>query len=73
MNRESYQHLQALDFRKHKFGNGVKIAKDVIRKYVDFLDIDRPLYEDHNKMKKLVQDCDILNQVESKLGNLYEE
>ena len=64
---------QALDFRKHKFGNGVKIAKDVIRKYVDFLDIDRPLYEDHNKMKKLVQDCDILNQVESKLGNLYEE
>ena len=64
---------QALDFRDHKFGNGVTIAKDVIRQYVDFLDIDRPLYEDHNTMKQLVQDCNILNKVESKLGDLYEE
>ena len=64
---------QALDFRDHKFGNGVKISKDVIRQYVEFLDIDRPLYEDHNTMKKLVKDCNILNEVESKIGSLYEE
>ncbi|MCD4770627.1 MAG: aromatic amino acid ammonia-lyase, partial [Bacteroidales bacterium] len=40
---------QALDFRKeeYSFGAGVQKAKDTIRKYVDFLDIDRPLYHDH--------------------------
>tara|TARA_B100000212_G_scaffold224481_1_gene170387 strand:- start:782 stop:2311 length:1530 start_codon:yes stop_codon:yes gene_type:complete len=64
---------QALDFRDHKFGDGVKISKDVIRQHVEFLDIDRPLYEDHNTMKKLVKECNILNEVESKIGSLYEE
>ncbi len=64
---------QALDFRKHKLGDGVKIAKKVIRKYVDFLDIDRPLYDDHNAMKELVKNCEILKTVENKIGNLHEE
>ena len=64
---------QALDFRTHKFGDGVQLAKDLIRKYVDFLDIDRPLYEDHNTMKKLVKSCEIVDTIEQKLGNLYEE
>ena len=63
---------QALDFRKHKLGDGVKIAKKVIRKYVDFLDIDRPLYDDHNAMKELVKNCEILKTVENKIGNLHE-
>ena len=31
---------QALDFRKHKLGKGVLISKNIIRKYIDFLDID---------------------------------
>ena len=63
---------QALDFRKteYKFGDGVQKAKDVIRKYVDFLDIDRPLYPDHTKMKELVKSCEILNEVEQTLGPL---
>ena len=64
---------QALDFRKHKLGDGVQLAKDKIRDFVDFLDIDRPLYDDHNTMKNLVKKCDILNIVELKIGNLYEE
>jgi histidine ammonia-lyase len=64
---------QALDFRKHKFGDGVQLAKSIIRKYVDFLDIDRPLYEDHNTMKKLVKNCEIVDSIQLKLGNLYEE
>ena len=34
---------QSLDFRKFQNGKGVSIAHEVIRKYVDFLDIDRPL------------------------------
>ena len=63
---------QALDFRNHKLGDGVKLAKETIRDFVDFLDIDRPLYDDHNTMKNLVKQCDILNKVELKLGNLYE-
>ncbi len=35
---------QALDFREHIPGKGVAKAKEVIRKHVEFLDIDRPLY-----------------------------
>ncbi len=61
---------QALDFRDHKTGKGVAKAKEVIRKYVDFLDIDRPLYNDHNAMKKLVKSCDILEEVEKEIGSL---
>jgi histidine ammonia-lyase len=61
---------QALDFRGHQTGKGVAKAKDVIRKYVDFLDIDRPLYPDHNKMKELVKSCEILEEVEKVVGSL---
>ena len=61
---------QALDFRDYKFGVGVTRAKEVIRKYVDFLDIDRPLYTDHTRMKELVESCEILEEVEKEVGNL---
>lgn len=61
---------QALDFREYKFGKGVTKAKEVIRKYVEFLDIDRPLFDDHNTMKALVKSCEILEEVESIVGTL---
>ena len=61
---------QALDFREHKPGKGVAKAKEVIRRHVDFLDIDRPLYADHNKMKALVKSCEILEEVEKLVGTL---
>ncbi|MCX6284175.1 MAG: aromatic amino acid ammonia-lyase [Bacteroidetes bacterium] len=61
---------QALDFREYKFGVGTTKAKEVIRKHVDFLEIDRPLYPDHNKMKELVKSCEILNEVEKAVGSL---
>lgn len=61
---------QALDFREYKFGKGVNKAKEIIRKYVEFLDIDRPLYPDHNAMKQLVSSCEILNEVEKVTGCL---
>ncbi len=61
---------QALDFRSFKPGLGVQTAKNVIRKYVNFLDEDRPLYPDHNKMKDLVKSCEILHEVEEKIGLL---
>ena len=61
---------QALDFRDYKFGKGVTKAKEVIRKYVKFLDEDRPLYSDHTKMKELVKSCEILHSVEKAIGSL---
>ncbi len=61
---------QALDFREYKFGKGVTKAKEIIRKHVKFLDEDRPLYLDHNKIKELVKSCEILKEVEKTVGNL---
>jgi len=61
---------QALDFREFKFGTGVAKAKEVVRKHVDFLDIDRPLYPDHTAMKELVKSCEILEAVEDRIGSL---
>ena len=63
---------QALDFRKeeYSFGKGVKKAKEIIRKHVAFLDVDRPLYNDHTKMKALVKSCEILHAVENEVGIL---
>jgi len=63
---------QALDFRKdeYKFGAGVQKAKDVIRKHVEFLEIDRPLYPDHTAMRELVRSCEILAEVEKAVGSL---
>ncbi len=61
---------QALDFRNFSFGKGTTKAKEVIRRHVDFLDVDRPLYPDHNTMKALVKDCKILHEVEQEVGSL---
>ncbi|HPI86835.1 MAG TPA: aromatic amino acid ammonia-lyase, partial [Bacteroidales bacterium] len=61
---------QALDFREFSFGNGVQKAKEVIRRHVAFLDVDRPLYDDHNTMKALVKSCEILTEVEKEIGSL---
>ncbi len=61
---------QALDFRDYTFGTGVAKSKEIIRKYVDFLDVDRPLYPDHIKMKELVKSCEILEETEKVVGSL---
>ncbi|RLD86905.1 MAG: phenylalanine ammonia-lyase [Bacteroidetes bacterium] len=61
---------QALDFRDYQFGTGVTKAHQVIRKHVEFLEIDRPLYKDHNTMKEVVKSCEILNEVEKVIGDL---
>jgi histidine ammonia-lyase len=61
---------QALDFREFTPGKGVQIARQVIRKQVDHLDIDRPLFADHNTMKALVKSCEILETVEGAIGSL---
>jgi len=66
---------QALDFRMrgenaYHPGLGVETAHRVIRKHVDHLDVDRPLYPDHNTMKALVKSGEILVEVENAVGNL---
>ena len=61
---------QALDIRKGNLGKGTSIAHRVIRKYVDYLDEDRPLYKDHNTMVELLKSNEILETVEKELGEL---
>ena len=61
---------QALDFREYNFGKGVTKAKEIVRKYVEFLEIDRPLYNDHNSMKDLIESCEVLEEVEKLIGSL---
>jgi len=61
---------QGLDLRDYNFGKGTTRAREVVRRHVDFLDIDRPLYPDHTAMKELVRSGEILDEVESELGSL---
>jgi histidine ammonia-lyase len=61
---------QALDFREFNPGKGVSAARKVIRKYVEHLDEDRPLYRDHTTMKELVKSGEILEEVEKAVGSL---
>ncbi|MCK9616970.1 MAG: aromatic amino acid ammonia-lyase [Lentimicrobiaceae bacterium] len=66
---------QALDLRQkyetlYKWGYGTAKAYEIIRKHVDYLEIDRPLYNDHTKMKALVKSCEIVQEVEKVTGNL---
>jgi len=61
---------QALDFREFQPGKGTQCAREVIRKHVEHLHVDRPLYNDHNKMKELVKRGEILVEVERVVGLL---
>jgi histidine ammonia-lyase len=61
---------QALDFRSFAHGRGVQAARQVIRRHVPHLDEDRPLYPDHNAMKALVREGDVLAAVEDAAGSL---
>ncbi len=61
---------QALDFREFDKGKGVNAAHKVIRKYVEHLDVDRPLYKDHTKMQEVVKSCEVLEEVEKEIGSL---
>jgi histidine ammonia-lyase len=61
---------QALDFRKFKPGKGTQAAHRAVRAQVAHLDIDRPLFPDHNAMKALVKSGQILQEVEAEVGPL---
>lgn len=61
---------QALDFREFAPGRGTQKAREVIRRHVKHLEVDRPLYTDHNAMKELVKSGEILDEVERAIGPL---
>jgi histidine ammonia-lyase len=61
---------QALDFREWTPGRGCEAAHNAIRKHVTHLDEDRPLFNDHNAMSKLVRSGEILAAVEEVVGAL---
>ena len=62
---------QALDFRQPlKPSPAVETARQVIRQHVAFLDEDRPLYNDINNLKEVVQKGEILEAVEKITGPL---
>jgi len=62
---------QALDFRKPlKPGRGVKVAYDIVRKYVEHLEEDRPVYDDINRLTAVVKSGEILGEVEKTIGTL---
>ncbi len=61
---------QALDFREFQSGKGTQTARATIRKHVLHLEVDRPLYPDHNAMKALVKSGEILDELEKVIGKL---
>ncbi|MBI4670025.1 MAG: aromatic amino acid lyase [Elusimicrobia bacterium] len=61
---------QALDFRNFQFGEGTAAAHAAVRRVVKHLEEDRPLFKDHNAIAAAVGRCEILDAVQSKIGEL---
>ena len=61
---------QALDFRDFQIGAGTRAAHTAIRKVVEHLEEDRPLFPDHNAMAAAVERCAVLEAVEGEIGAL---
>ncbi len=61
---------QGLDFREFQCGKGTQAARDSIREVVDFLDVDRPLFRDHNVLLRHLKAERPLEAVEAAVGPL---
>ena len=61
---------QAIDFRDYSVGKGTKAGHKAVREIVEHLDIDRPLYKDHNNMMDAVAKLKVLDAVEKEIGEL---
>jgi len=61
---------QALDFREFEPGVGTRAAHAAVRGVVEHLDIDRPLFKDHNSMRDAVRELNVLKNVEKEIGEL---
>ncbi len=68
---EMYAAAQAMDFRRpHRPGRGTSAAYRKLREYVPFLEKDRPLYPDINKIEELVRGNEVLGTVEAEVGEI---
>ena len=67
---ETIAAAQALDFRDFKPGRGTRAAHAEVRRHVEHLDVDRPLFQDHNAMAEAIKACRVLEAVESSVGSL---
>lgn len=61
---------QALDFRDFSAGKGTQAAHKAVRRVVQHLDVDRPLFADHNAMRDAVENLNVLEAVEEEIGEL---
>jgi histidine ammonia-lyase len=61
---------QALDFREFTPGRGTLAGRAAVRKVVEHLDVDRPLFPDHNAMAAAVERCEVLDAVQAEVGAL---
>jgi len=62
---------QAVDIRKPvKPSKGVQAAYEVVRKHVAFLEEDRPLFDDINRLTAAVKAGEVLDAVEAAVGTL---
>lgn len=63
---------QSLDFKKpHTPGVGSKAAYDHVRQFVSFLDKDRILYPDIERVNAMIDDHSLLAAVERSVGSLH--
>ena len=71
---EMFAAAQALDLRsrvdedKYVYGDGVVAALAEVRKHVKFLEIDRPLYDDHYAIAALVKSGDVVAAAAKAVG-----
>jgi len=61
---------QALDFREFTPGKGTRAGQAAVRRVVEHLDVDRPLFPDHNAMSAAVKRCEVLEAVQAEVGPL---
>jgi len=61
---------QGLDFRDFSCGKGTKAAYDSVREVVEYLDVDRPLFRDHNALQAHVAAYKPLAAVQMAVGEL---
>lgn len=62
---------QAADFKdKEKLGKGTRAAYDVVRHEVTFMETDRAIYKDMNKIFKVLKDGEIVAAAEQAVGAL---
>jgi histidine ammonia-lyase len=62
---------QAFDFRRPlRAGKGSEAAYEVVRRHVTFMEEDRPLYDDINRLAAVVESGEILEAVEKAVGPL---